>query len=91
MLSAYRIQAVGLHLVQDVQRLEKNTEKGGEPGPRTLLPYKERLQKLDLLIIKDRALHGDLIKAYKILTLTGKVNIDPGTGQFFVLPRRFKN
>lgn len=39
------------------------------------LSYKERLAKLDLPSMKDRAKRGDLIEAYKILT--NKLNIDP--------------
>ena len=57
--------------------------EGCEAGARALLPCKKRLQKLDLQIVKDRSLLGDLIKECKILT--SKVNIDPGPEQFFVL------
>ena len=41
--------------------------------------HKERLLKLDLLSIKERALRGDFIEVYKIVT--GKMDISPG--QFF--------
>ena len=78
----YCLQAVGPHMVQDIQRLEK-VQRRATKLVRELrcLPYQERLKKLDLLSVKDRVLRGDLIEVYKIVT--GKVDIDPK--QFFEL------
>ena len=80
----YCLSAVGPHMAQDLQRLER-VQRRATKLIREIrhLPYQERLLKLDLITIKDRALRGDLIEVYKILT--GKMNIDPG--QFFVLQK----
>ena len=39
------------------------------------LTYEERLQRLKLIKIEDRARRGDLIETYKIMT--GKLNVNP--------------
>ena len=76
----YCLQAVGPHMVQDIQQLEKVQRRATKLVHEIkYLPYPEILLKLDLLSIKERALHGDFIEVYKIVT--GKMDIDPG--QFF--------
>ena len=72
--------AVGSHMVQDIQQLEK-VQRRATKLVREIksLPYPERLLKLDLLSIKERALRGDFIEVYQIVT--GKMDISPG--QFF--------
>lgn len=39
------------------------------------VPYAERLRRLKMIKIEDRAKKGDLIETYKIIT--GKLNMDP--------------
>ena len=76
----YCLQAVGPHMKQDVQILEKTQRRATKlVKGLSCLTYQERLQKLSLLSIKDRMLRGDLIEVYKIVT--GKVNVD--ANQFF--------
>ena len=67
-------------MVQDIQQLEKVQRRATKLVHEIkYLPYPETLLKLDLLSIKERALRGDFIEVYKIVT--GKMDIDPG--QFF--------
>ena len=78
----YCLQAVGPHMMQDLQKLEK-VQRRATKIVKTIksLSYQERLSTLKLLSMKDRLLRGDLIEVYKIMT--GKVNID--RNQFFEL------
>ena len=76
----YCIQAVGPHMVQDLQTLEKVQRRAtrlvmGFNG----LSYEERLRKLKLTTLKERFERGDFIETYKLLTR--KLKIDPT--QFF--------
>jgi len=78
----YCWQAVGPFMVQDFTALEKVQRRATKLVPEVRsVPYEERLKRLDLWNMKDRALRGDLIETYKILT--GKINVDPK--QFFEL------
>ena len=71
----YCLQAVGPYMVQDFKALEKVQRRATRLVTQIRhLPYQDRLKKLKLLSIEDRALRGDLIETYKILT--GKLNVD---------------
>ena len=76
----YCLQAVGPYMVQDFQLLERVQRRATKLVKQIRhLPYKQRLRKLRIPSIEERALRGDLIEAYKILT--GKLRVDPA--QFF--------
>ena len=76
----YCLQAVGPHMVQDMQLLERTQRRATKlvKGLRAL-PYPERLLRLQLLSMKDRKLRGDLIETYKIVT----EKVDVVASQFF--------
>ena len=83
----YCLQAMGPYMRQDVEALEKVQRR----APRHMaqmrqLTYEERLKKLQLPCIKERALRGDLIETYKILTR--KLEVDPLT--FFKVEKNQK-
>ena len=72
----YCLQAVGPFMRQDVEALEKVQRRATKLVAQVReLPYEERLRKLQLPSVKDRALRGDLIETYKILTM--KLEVDP--------------
>ena len=78
----YCLPAVGPHMVQDVQRLEKVQRRATKLVKEVRsCSYEERLTRLDLMSLERRLRRGDLIETYKIVT--GKVDID--AGQFFEL------
>ena len=78
----YCLSAVGPHMVQDFNTLEKVQRRATKlVSGLKRLPYQERLAKLKIPSMKKLAQRGDLIEAFKILT--GKVAADPS--HFFVM------
>ena len=70
------MQAVGPHMKKNIQTLERIQRRASKKvkGMKHL-SYEERLRRLNLMKIEDRAIRGDLIETYKIVT--GKLNVDP--------------
>ena len=72
----YCFPTVGPHMAQDILKLEKIQRRATKLVREIRnLSYEDRLRKLDLMSMKDRAARGDLIETYKILT--NKLDIDP--------------
>ena len=72
----YCLQAVGPYMKKNIQTLERIQRRASKKvkGMKHLT-YEDRLQRLNLMKIEDRAKRGDLIETYKIMT--GKLNVDP--------------
>ena len=72
----YCLQAAGPYMKHNLKALERVQRRASKlvVGMRKL-PYEERLRRLQMIKIEDRAIRGDLIETYKILT--GKLNVDP--------------
>ena len=72
----YCLSAVGPHMARDIKKLEQ-VQRRATKLVREIrsFSYEERLQELDLISMKDRAIRGDLIETYKLLTK--KLTIDP--------------
>ena len=72
----YCLKVVGPYMKQDVEALEKVQRRATRLVAQVRgLTYEERLRKLQLPSIKERALRGDLIETYKVLTK--KLEVDP--------------
>ena len=76
----YCLQAVGPYMKKNFNTLERIQRRASKivKGMKHL-SYEERLKRLRLIKIEDRAKRGDLIETYKIMT--GKLKVDPN--QFF--------
>ena len=72
----YCLQAVGPHMKKNIQTLERIQRRASKKVKGMQhLSYEERPRRLNLMKIEDRAIRGDLIETYKIMT--GKLNVDP--------------
>ena len=72
----YCLQAVGPYMKQDFQALERVQRRATKLVKQLRhLPYEDRLCRLGIYKIEDRALRGDMIETFKILT--GKLKVDP--------------
>ena len=76
-LMEYAIQAWSLHMVKDIQLLEKVQQRATKCvyGLKNKT-YQQRLKILGIPSLELRRARGDLIEKYKILKVTGKEDID---------------
>ena len=78
----YFFQAVGPYMKQDFQALERVQRRATKPVKQLRhLSYEDRLSHLGICKTEDKAVRGDMIETFKILT--GKLNVDPA--HFFEL------